>query len=678
MKILTNRNGIALVAVLALLLVLTLLLPTMFTMSERATQTAYKGEDEQRASYLARTMIEMSVAAFQDRYDAAEDEKEESSFDPEDTSTNAYKLEVFYKESKEIVASTLYMYQNEDVTRPKVADYVTAQYTDGSENPEYKAAKNLYEKSGAFYSTEAPGEDGYRTFTETTKNGDSVITKEWKKCKFVGKAECTITYDDETEYYKTTYNSTTLNYETKPITQSEYEAGDKTNTSMTAPQYSKLEKRNVVFVSSAVVNGKGARRSCTVYLPTKPSEQNWIVPAELESNQIFVDSDQATSVKQLKLPDSFFVDKAAAQQPMYFFSCIGNMVITSEGMTTKNEKGYKRDGESTAEEYWPYNEYVEKYNSDSSNKEKITNQLSDFSLGVHPITTTRDPANDPNFACVKTNNMRSWATKGQKDNFVGFTATQGIQVDMPVNLLINPCRTMRIGDGLDRNQSLYKLLYFQAPTIVFNKSVNSFVSLYQNTSVIALAANYNAYRMSSVVLAAPQSTPYSYYHSTYKKTVTAGMVYFMEDVYVWVIPFTENGSNYDTQTVYYKGKDIILYKFANAGDVYLFNNEVKMENTTTDQQGNVIVDQYKTGFSITNYFMDVLYNGGDEGSVSGDANLKWYNVWSRLQEGLYGFVSGYTRDRSYVKEDIKYVGNVKSGGLKSTPVIDDFYVIWDS
>ena len=66
MKILTKRNGIALIAVLAVLLVLTLLLPIMFTMSENATKSAMQGTDEQRAAYLARTMIEMSVAAFED------------------------------------------------------------------------------------------------------------------------------------------------------------------------------------------------------------------------------------------------------------------------------------------------------------------------------------------------------------------------------------------------------------------------------------------------------------------------------------------------------------------------------------------------------------------------------------------------------------------------------------
>ena len=76
MNILTKRNGIALVAVLAILLVLTLLLPLMFSMSENAMATAMTGSDEQRASYLARTMIEFSVGAFQGIYDDAEEDED--------------------------------------------------------------------------------------------------------------------------------------------------------------------------------------------------------------------------------------------------------------------------------------------------------------------------------------------------------------------------------------------------------------------------------------------------------------------------------------------------------------------------------------------------------------------------------------------------------------------------
>ena len=646
MKILTKKNGIALVAVLTVLLVLTLLLPAMFTMAESATKSAMRGQDTQRASYLARTMVEMSVGAFQEVYDAAEDEIEQGINPDSDKyqGSNLYKLDCFYAQ-KSMEVNKLYMYRNDSVPYSEEWD---------ENKEEDKEAIDRYEKYGLVYSTVGPNEDNTQTVAVPNENGTGTVNK---VCTFIGEATCDVTYDDTHEYYKTEYNATDKSYKTLKIDKAEYDSADKTSTDETAPQYSKIEKKNVEFVASATVNGKGFERRCTLVLPTKPAEQNWIVPASIDSNQIFVDSSKATSVKNIKIPDSFFVDDDAVKgQKMYIFSCIGNMVITTEGMTIKDENGKNVD----------YNKYIEQH-------PEYPNQLSDFSLGVYPKTTTRDPENDPNFACVATNNMRSWSKNAQKDNFVAFTATNGIQVDMPVNLLINPCRTGRIGDGLDSNQSLYKLLYFQAPVIVFNESVNSFISLYQKTSIFASLLDYNAFRMSSIILTAPQSTPYSYYHKSRGKTVKAGMVYFMEDAYVWLVPLTENGSNWKTQTVYYKGEDIILYKFANAGDVYLFNTEVEttISRTVNGQQTS---DKYPAGFSMTNYFMDVLY-AEDETDTN---NLEWWQFWSWIQEGIYGAVSDAVRDKDYVKEDLKYVGNVRTGDLNSTPVIDDFYVIWDS
>ena len=72
--------------------------------------------------------------------------------------------------------------------------------------------------------------------------------------------------------------------------------------------------------------------------------------------------------------------------------------------------------------------------------------------------------------------------------------------------------------------------------------------------------------------------------------------------------------------------------------------------------------------------MDILY-AEDETQTN---NLDWWQFWSWIQEGIYGVVSDAVREKDYVKEDLKYVGNVRTGGLNSTPVIDDFYVVWDS
>ena len=64
MKILKARNGIALIAVLTILLLISMFIPVMFSMSDTSLSIAVKGTDRQRSSYLARTIAEMSVAAF--------------------------------------------------------------------------------------------------------------------------------------------------------------------------------------------------------------------------------------------------------------------------------------------------------------------------------------------------------------------------------------------------------------------------------------------------------------------------------------------------------------------------------------------------------------------------------------------------------------------------------------
>ncbi len=658
MNILTRRNGIALVAVMAVLLILTLLLPLMFTMSENAMKSAMKGTDELRSSYLARTMIEMSVAAFQDQYDAAEEEVQTNTHTANNSVYN--KLQTFYNSDKTMTAETICMFREPNIKHPSELnkdDYATEQ----AYNEAYEEALENYTESGIIY---VPLSDvsGVSDKSELISGNTYVagVNNTQGNYEFVGYADCDIVYDDEIEYYKTQADSSGV-VTTEKITSSDAETifnsyiaqvQGGTKFSTTDPKYSKIEKKNVRFQSTAKINGKVETRSCILVLPTKPAEQSWIAPTEMKSNQIFIDSSKATSVTDLKSSSSLFVDTSAlAKQSVYVFSCVGNMVLSTENMKFPVVEG------NTTNYY--------DYATASAKTNHTLPKISDYSLGVQPITTTVKPEHDPTFSCVKTNNMNSWAESGQKDNFVAFTATGDIEVDMPINLLINPCRTGRIGDGISSNESLYKIMYFQAPNIIFNGEVNSFISLYQKTNVIAALTDYNGYRMSSIMLAAPESTPHSYYHGDdkYRKTVKAGKVYFMKDAYVWLVPFTEDGSNYKTQTVYYKGKDIILYKFANAGDVYLFNNEV-----VTD-------DGQKAGFSMTGYFMDVLYNKDD---VRTDTNTKWYQFWGKMKESIYGVARNAISDPIYVEEDLKYIGNIGSGGAENVPVVDDFYVVWDS
>lgn len=666
MKILTKKNGIALVAVLTVLLVLTLLLPVMFSMAERATKSAMGGQNEQRASYLARTSCEMAVSAFQDFYDSYDEKKAEYKAAVAAGETATYPQECVnydtFTTNGSMDAETIYMYTKDGVTIPDVNDV---------------EAWDTYQGEAVIYRTTNEIIAGYT---------------------LLGSAECDLYYTEKSEYYRIDNgNITQLTDDYQLDSNNNYvldangnkivttTAESKYNTlkqnlekavedgidTTNYPQCHKIDRKEIRFDAVATIGEKKYQdfsRGCLVILPTKPSDESWIVPASIESNQIFVDSSQATGIMTLDY-DKIFMgtesDTEATSQVIYSFSCTGNMVITNKGMTIK-------DGDT----YIDYNTYLKLH-------PEYTNQLTDFSLGVHPITTTLNPENDPTFSCLKTNNMKSWASGAQKDNFVMFSATNGIQVDMPVNLLINPCRTGRIGDGIARNQSLYKVLAFQSPNIIFKGSVNNFVSLWKKTSLLEgvldiFGDGYDARRVSSIILAAPETTPYTYINDcrdekgnkvargTGTQVVKAGKVFFAEDAYVWLIPFSENGSNYKTQTVYYKNSDIKLYKMANKGDVYYFNAEVPTKD-----------GKKTTGFSMTAYFMDVLYN-----DMVDDTDYGW-KLWSQLKDNSYGFTQDILKKynvipQDYVYDDFHYVGNIYEGTGGRLPVIDDFYVVWDS
>ena len=728
MNIITKRNGIALIAVLTILLVLTLLLPLMFNMSETAMEAAMTGTDEQRSSYLARTMIEFTVGAFQGVYDDAEEDESLGYSIPEDSSkitdelkgTALYKLDQFLNVSKSMDVSVMYMYRNVNIDYPEGVEAPIQE--SGESDADYRkrclVEYKEYMERGVIYSTTVPA--GYTQaqaasgdIPEGTVSEIICINKDGEEFtatgEYVGYAKCAVTYDDSIDYFKTWFDPTTGIWETEIITdanaEAQYEAylekakaalSANNELSKTEPQIFKVENRNVEFVSSAFVNGKGAQRRCILVLPTKPAESNWIVPANIESNQIFPDTSQCSGVTALSMKNnSYFIDEEAVQgQPVYGFSCVGNMVISTKNIKYKATAGDflgLADGETM-----DYNDYIIAYNEkvDEHNKTieehnaavqtnidngvenpgtfrndwqtPISSNFADFSLGLHPETTTLNPERDPNFNCLKTNNMRTWASSAQRDNFVAFTATNGIQFDMPVNIIMNPCRTGRIGDGIARNKSLYKILYLQAPTIVFNEKVNSFISLYTKTSLLSLVFDYNAYRMSTIILAAPESTPYTMEieKGGAVETVKAGKVYFAEDAYVWLIPFTENGSNYRTQTVYYKGKDIILYKFANAGDVFLFNAE---------KETLVNGEYQKAGFSMTSYFMDVIYSKDSTDTN----NLKWWQLWSGIQSLLFDAAVSGAREKTYEAQDLQWIGNMNTG-TQGAPNVDDFYVIWES
>ena len=487
-RILKARNGVALIAVLAILLILTLLLPVMFTMSKRATENSMKGMDKQRAAYLARTTIEMAVAAFEKDYE-----------------NNPGNYADFLDDDKP------------SPTAEQIANGVSDPHTF------LIAPVYMYEKGGEYVYTTNASDIFSNVENQTVKSG---IT-------YIGEADGTMKYINTPEYYKIK----TATQVAEKITEEEYYAesekfvnGIYSGEADDDYQYAKIDNRIIEFYVKSTAKKQSNQRKCRLVLPTDAAEKKWILPASKDGIQVFADSTKATNIINMNMKNT---GKSGFKQPLYVFSCQGNMKISFDNLSTEDN--------------------IENKHGTSKSQEAATVDTSILSFGVYPLTST-DPANDPDFSCFKATDMHTWHDGAQKDNFIALTCTDTMQWDVPIKLLVNPCRVggTRTGDLNARlttdNYSLYKALICQAPQIVFNKQIDIMVSLYMKD---------NAVRMTSLTLSAPSVTQYSYdvKHTTtegigsHKEEVTtvttiqnAGKVMFMQDVNVWFIPYGEKGS----------------------------------------------------------------------------------------------------------------------------------------
>lgn len=691
MKILKARNGIALVAVLAIMLISSMFIPVMFNLSDTSLMIAVKGTDRQRASYLARTVTEMSVAAFKS-FESNDHvrcknptytngvcnscsntisnetnniiAKYNKLIDKNDTTVTSIRTDVivmFQKDNAkdQPVYYLEYLDENGDpinertkISKDRYIDLARALIEFEEKHSKKPVPYKLYPainrgdvNNPTEVLTEKIEDIKYVSCSATKLNeNDANEIPDVKKhseytamvsagYKEVGRGYCTITYDSEVTYYKT--NVTTK--ANTVITKADYEAGiatltDPTNTATQNYSYSKKENRNLKFVSTAEVNGFKSSRTCILVLPTYPSEEGWlqfgIVGLENSGgNQVFVDASKATSL----VPVSFeHVTGSYIKQNLLVYSAVGNMLI--------RPTSYKKAGT---------NETV------SSGE-----QNSQFVLGVQPGLNTT-PNNDPTYEIIDAVNYNSSTEIAQMNNFVAFAATNAIQVDMPVNLLLNPCRANRVGDNKFfqnvPNGSLFKIMMFQAPTIQFNERIDMMMSFY-------VRGTEDARRMSSVVLSAPESTPYSYYNEDREQVVKAGMVYFSEDSYLWIIEPMDDGSSssgwgFLAETVYERDSDFKKIKIASAGDVYYFNSDIV-------QNGEDV------GFSLTAYFIETRYLK--------DLSSKDKGFWQRMKDSFFaGQITGGGYTPTYKEDDWVYLGNLNDKTFNAEPpATDGYYTYW--
>lgn len=687
MKILKMRNGIALMAVLVIMLITSLFVPVMFNLSTTSIKIAITGTDRQRSSYLARTICEMSVAAFKNF-----DSEPYTKIDPNDTEAkNRYSnisddekarldpLILKYnqlraKEITEIYTEKVYMYST--TVTGKV--YVKVTTRDGVENETEISEKQYNELLIAYEDMVSRDEDpGFELKTYDNRETEKIVyatlgTPEYDtysadtaNYKFVGEGQCKITFDDSTQYFVT--NNTT--HAVEEVDEDEYESilntivDPKTGVvKSSAYSVSKKENNNLTFTTTATVKGIHTTRSCVLVLQTYPGEEDWMVLGiddgsgnhkATGGNQLFVDPAKASA--RIPIEYNQAMGGEYTKQTLLVYSSVGNMLIQPAKLADRNTP--KKDGNGNVITDADGNVVYEETSTGTNNSE--------FVLGIQPGLNTT-PNDDPSYEIIDGMNYDDSKEVAEMNNFVAFTSTNAIQVDMPVNLLINPCRANRLGDNISRkNGSLYKVMMFQAPTIQFNRRLDMMMSFYVPTN------NSNARRMSSIVLMAPESTPYNYWNEGRGKVVKAGMVYFQEDCYLWIIPYGEDGSSsswtgFLSETVYERDSDFTKIKIANAGDVYQFNADV----TVKDENGK----DERVGLSLTGYYLETVYIPQMEEIESGN----WWQIWSNAKTAIFAsYMNGAfgERETTYVKDDFKYFGNMKTDPIE-VPEVDDYYTIW--
>lgn len=689
MKILKMRNGIALMAVLVIMLLTSLFIPVIFNLSNTSIRIAITGTDRQRSSYFARTICEMSVAAFKNfdsepytKIDPNEiDEKTGEKLTEKYTNLTAEEkaaldpLIARFNDLKNpegstayIETSKVYMFEkpSQGVTYVKIVErdgtsvetrisekrykellLLENSMKENDEDPGFTVKKyDKGETTEIVYATE--GSDEYTTYSGENSG-----------YKLIGEGKCKIEYDDSTHYYVT--NNTTQAVE--EVDEEEY--NQKLNSMVNnkgvvvsdAYSVSKEENRNMTFTATATVNGIHTQRKCVLVLQTYPSDEDWVELGiddgsgkhkATGGNQLFVDPAKASA----RIPINYNQAMGAGytKQTLLVYSAVGNMLIKPGKISDKNTP--KKDGNGNIIRDAQGNIVYEETSTGVNNSE--------FVLGIQPGLNTT-PNDDPTFEVLDGMNYDDTAEVAEMNNFVAFTSTSAIQVDMPVNLLVNPCRANRLGDNISRiNGSLYKVMMFQAPTIQFNRRLDMMMSFYVPTN------NSDARRMSSIVLMAPESTPYKYYNSDRKQVVRAGMVYFEEDCYLWIIPYGEDGSasswaGFLSETVYERDSDFTKIKIANAGDVYYFNSDV-------------MVDGERVGLSLTGYFLEMVYIP----QMNELEKKEGWKIWSNAKTAIFSsYMNGAfgEREATYEKDDFKYFGNMKANAIEP-PEVDDYYVIW--
>ncbi len=728
-KILKARNGIALVAVLSILLILTLLLPVMFSMSEVATKDSVTGKNRQRVIYLARSGVEMGVAyikqivveyndvvkaigkeldgsvdldktnaAGQKVFDLAftdtADRKQKREFTEfiETIKTNGstekdsdFGIERDANGTGTVNMENVWYYLGREVSDP--GNY--ANYTTLSEDVDYPYYKYISSESGSGQS-----------FCE----GDVVYT-------LVGHVEITISFDGAAHYYvsddEVTINGTTYKKGTELKEEYCLEENVSRGYSEIKNGITKVQNNNYIVKATAFLGtykksmsavmvetkelgntgdnivqytGNEYSESPDFYLEMNDLHRNTIagVTEIYDAKHVLVLGSKSTDnggnlclpnpqlanfKYQIQYQNDYYAESVGGyvNQNVYGYTTVGDMHIKCEGVGSENQA---------------------------------------LVLGAYPGIRWKK-ANKPSSNTLVTVNYNTYSNSVQNANFIAYCATRTLQLDMGIDVRVNPARAGRLGDvkisltSNSNNASLFKAIALQGKDIIINGQVDMMFSFFnpQNKNYYTSSQERNTgKRMGTVVLSAPSNSPYSYYNVDRNETVPAGMVYFGSDVYLWLISYNNDGSSSGytklTETVYETkpinsnsfsrstktsdGKTVIIekanagdfevYRLFKAGDVYYFNSNV-VQKDKNNKDTNV-------GMNLTNWFIETRY-------LKTNTATGVVSFFNNFRQNLYSSIIKNFTDQCYVDDDMHYIGNIAtSENLVPPSVENQVYVVW--
>lgn len=661
MNILSKKNGLALVGVIALLLILTFLVPAMLTYADTAETSAMKGTNRQKAMYLARTGVEMAVASFRSSYGDIDDDDDDD--DGGSAFTHAYKN---LAQGGVLNAQTVYLFLD----------------SEDENEPVYTTNDNAYKNNSRY--------------------------------KYIGKVDVKITRKDETHIFKVDENGRPYDICCDPSSAADFQAacgGNVNNPINSAPadadySYIKEKYAQFDFIGTGEVNNIKAVKKASALDTVNAADNGWTNPdvdavsyengvmkiRDSGLELISVNPDHASSKQKITYRDGTTSGTNKTVEAL-IYSAYGNIVIDTNAKYPTREQLKNLAGVDMSQHYY----------------DEMVNTMPLY-LGCQPTMNYYREEKYGNLdfiQCVTLENNTS-------PSFVAFTATNAIQVNIPINVSVNPIRTS-IVEGLQG--SIYKMMVFQANDIIFKKSiVNSAMFTWANAD---LFSKERGKRFGSVILAATESTPFSYYNISRGKAVKAGRVTFLEDVYLVYIPYGKNSGRYDglfqdetygnwnkliyqgqtgieaKKTRYVKVSDTeVKYDFAtsscigyknwwgiriegyhvtklfNAGDVYLFNAEIE---GTVNGKKQFVGMNFMTWWAETFYLPSIDLRPDDTSSI-GRKIRDWF------VSALYtAFGITYNKNNTiYKADDMHYIGSVYEDVAAPPDLASMFYVLWDS